>query len=167
LQLFTRLSLALPSFALSLSRYISLAIIVSLSHASLISGYYRYLSFSHASSRTISFFRKHSHLAILFSPSRANCKSRAIIVLSRRRCLALSFCLFRARSLRAIVLSLSYAVSSRYRSFFRTRCSRTRYLALWFSLSLSIAHGRYHSLTFASSFFHLCVILQCVVLFPR
>jgi len=105
----------------------------------------RYLSLASCKSRNIfvalflpyalSFSLSHALFSQSCSLSRANCKTRDIIVLFRTRCsrdiIVFSF---------VCVIVLSFICSS---------------------LSLT------HSLTFASSFSHLCIILQCVVLVPR
>jgi len=152
--------LAFPSLALSLFHALVLSLAISLSITFVI--ILAILSFSLSYALSFSLLRYDSLSHALFSRYYRS-KSCDIFVLSRTRCSRDIIVLFRMRSLRAIVLfrvryrSLSHALSSRYRSLS---------YALFPILSFSNSYTRC-SLTFASSFSHLCSILQCVVLIPR
>jgi len=134
IQLFARLSLAVPSFP------ISLALVISLYHSLFRTRYLRaiVLSFVHV---------------VLRYDSLSHALSCAIIVLSRTRCSRDIIVLSRTRCSRAIVLSLLYAFSSRYGSF------SLSYAVAITHLSLRRPSPTYTSSYNASSLSHVDAIL--------
>jgi len=117
---FIRISLALPSFALSLSRANYKSRYRCLSHTRRYSRDIIVLSCTRClRAIVLSFFRERGHLALLFSLSRANFKSRGIIVLSRTHCSRNIIVLFHTRSLSLTYLCIVLLAPMRH---FTMRC---------------------------------------------